>query len=140
MNWKVVAALVLVGLVAWVCLKSAGAQFSPKQSYSDYFKRQVTTYRAPSVNPARTTFDRYFYKNPAVSPYTNLMRPNRTGVPNYQAYVKPELQRRANQRASLPTIGPSAPRVGFQTTTRSRTSQRPSQYFNHYYGGRPGAR
>ncbi len=65
------------------------------QSYADFYNRQLQeSYTRPNVSPSRYTYDRYFYKKPSVSPYSNLLRPTGPYANNYYQYVRPEQQRR----------------------------------------------
>ena len=124
----------------FLCQNVARGQLPGPRTYSDYYSRQVQQRTAPTANPSRYTYDRMFYRSPAVSPYTNLMRADSAvSAPNYFRYVRPEQQRRqqielqmSDPRArgglgSLPAMGsrPAGPPGGL-----------PGAYQNHWYGSR----
>jgi len=74
---------------------AASTTTMPRTSYSDYYSQQLRNYRRPPQSARQYTIDNYFYQNPAVSPYSNLMRRGDSYVNNYYQYVLPEQQRRA---------------------------------------------
>ena len=125
---------ILALIAAASSARPVAAQYALPRTYSNSYSNQVQTYKRPSVNPARNTFNKYYYHNPAISPYSNLMRRGSSYTSNYYKYVKPELSRRAqvgNQpRMSIGTSGRLSPTSG---TSKPRTS---GAYYNHYYGGR----
>ena len=112
----------------------ACGQVPGPRTYSGLYSGPTQRLTAPSINPARYTYDRMFYRNPAVSPYSNLMREGSlVSAPNYFRYVAPEQQRRQRIETQMSdprargTMGslPSMPRGGL-----------PGAYQNHWYGSR----
>lgn len=112
---------------------TAQAQYRPPQSYKDYYHEQITEVHAPPRSTVNYTIDKYYYHNPAVSPYLNLVRPTSGNVPRYQTYVQPELERRNAAKAaqavrplpayqSIPNFGGPAPKKA-------------APYHDHWYGG-----
>jgi hypothetical protein len=99
-------------------------------AYSDFYRKQVQQPRtSPNVSASQYTYNRYYYQSPAVSPYTNLMRPGNQYVNNYYQYVRPEQQRRATGTGGGSTTAgvrkfPVAP------------APASNPYLNRYYGGR----
>ncbi len=112
-------------------MSTAKAQETLPRTYSDYYAQQLHAYHQPSIDLGRYTFDKYFYHNPAVSPYLNLLRPSGSYVNNYFQYVLPEEQRRqqvmTRMDEPLRTGGRS---IGIGGGTL------PGPYYNHWYGGR----
>lgn len=119
--WAVAFAVLVPGL--------ACGQYQPK-SYSDYYSKSLQNYRRPPVSPQQYTIDRYYYHNPAVSPYSNLMRPSWQYTNNYFRYVRPEQQRREAQM--IKQNSPRPPTTGGGVSG----SMSVSPYHNHWYGGR----
>ena len=118
---------------------TSGAQVQPRtpQSYSNYYVQQRQQSRSPAraVNPATYTYNRMYYHNPAVSPYSNLLRPSGAYTNNYFTYVKPEQQRRAQaaaQQRQLPTRSPTGVRAA---RAQASGGNLPGYYQNHWYGG-----
>jgi hypothetical protein len=123
----------------------AHGQYKPTarpKTYADYYNQNLKKTGRPSNSPANYTFNRIYYKNPAVSPYTNLMRGSPRGGTAYQRYVVPERKRReqANLRhqqqlgkvVGLTAQSPSrstGPRASLPPTT-GRTG---GAYQNHWY-------
>lgn len=104
-------------------LDSADGQMMP---YSDYFRQNTQQSRTrPYVSPGRYTYDRMFYRNPAVSPYSNLLRPSGEYTNNYFHYVRPELKRRSIQ--SQPPSRFNSPR----TSAVPRNNPYVNQYFSN---------
>ena len=130
-------------ILAIVTAASSGrpvaAQYGLPRSYSNSYSNKVQAYKRPSVNPARNTFNKYFYHNQAISPYSNLMRRSGSTTSNYYKYVKPELNRRSQLSNPPPrsfgTSGTLSPTIRTSVPQRSvpRTT---SSYYGHYYGGR----
>lgn len=91
-------ALLLVGMAVgtMACLTAVSLEASAQQSYSDYYRSSLpkTGGGLGTENSNRYLYDKYFYHNPAVSPYMNLERRDTLGGTSYQAYVRPEQQRR----------------------------------------------
>lgn len=120
--WLALAFALLVGASA---VKSQVS--TQPRTYSDWYDKQLREARPGATSPRRYTYDKYYYHNPAVSPYSNLMRPGVAGGTAYQTYVVPEQQRRqqtAQRQQQARRTTPSAPATG-------RT---PSHYHNHWYG------
>lgn len=104
----------------------------------------VQNFRRPPVNARDYTIDRYFLRNPNLSPYLNLARlPDPFAVNNYHRFVLPEVQRRSTQapRPGSPVTSP--PRATHQMTgpmhapvpLPSPTSLNNNlPYFNNFYG------
>ena len=131
-NIVIAAALVVIGLHASARFASAqSTPYKPPPSYKDYYSSRVQTARHPSVSPAVYTYDRVFYHNQAISPYTNLMRSSDRYVNSYQTYVRPEQKRREAQAAVEHKEWKSGASAGGTTGTPS-----PSAYQNRWYGGR----
>lgn len=91
------------------------------RSYTDYYHQHRQQTHTTYMTPRQYTYNKYFAQNPAISPYSNLVRPTSPYVPKYQTYVQPEIQRRAAQQMPhvQPQMQPRAP-VG-------------SQYHNKWY-------
>ena len=129
--------------VAWSA-RPAAAQYGQLPTYSNSYSNKVQAYKRPSVNPRLNTYNKYFYHNPAISPYSNLMRPSGQYTSNYYKYVKPELSRRSQVGNPPPrsfgtsgTLSPSIrPSTIHTSTIRTSTPRTTSSYYGHYYGGR----
>lgn len=127
-----------------------------QQSYSDYYRRSLpqTGGGMGTASSSRYLYDKYFYHRPTVSPYINLSRPDPYGSTSYQAYVRPELERReaasqvrsayVQQRKLEGRVGETRyPGAGFVGGTLSDAwlkpvppiKSTPSFYYNHWYGG-----
>ena len=143
-----------LGLVAacWLCVVTnfAGAQ----QGYGSYYGKNVVKSggQLGSQSVERYLYDKHFYHKPAVSPYINLDRPDPMGGTSYQAFVRPEQQRRqatmATQSAYIDarkcegrvgdtrfpgaTYGQAGTAM-LKPVPQQRTT--PSAYYNHWYGG-----
>jgi hypothetical protein len=120
--------LLLVPVAFSVRAQTARGQMTP---YSDFYRKQVQQPRtSPNVSASQYTYNRYYYRSPAVSPYTNLMRPGNETVNNYYQYVRPEQQRRATAPG-----GAAATTGGVRKfpVTPTPTS---NPYLDRYYGGR----
>ncbi len=151
-------ALVLVGLGATMalCLVVPPRAADAQQSYSDYYRKSLpkTGGGLGTGSSSRYLYDKYFYHRPTVSPYVNLGRAGTLSGTSYQAYVKPELERREaaskarsaylQQRKLEGRVGETRyPGAGFVGGTRSDawlkpvppTKSTPSFYYNHWYGG-----
>jgi hypothetical protein len=140
--------------IAWwlACLVEA---LPAQQNYGAYFTQQGKQYggQLGTQTSSRYLYDKYFYQRPSVSPYINLARPDTMSGTSYQAYVRPEQQRRAAQyqaqtayvdqlkrsgkvggmhdpSASIPGFGAG----GYRPPSPSRSA--PSAYYNHWYGNR----
>jgi len=135
---------ILVVVLATAPVDALG-QAPTRNSYSDYYTNTLKTYRRPPVDPERYTYDKYFYNRPSVSPYTNLTRRNPTGSTSYQAYVRPQEQKRLRQTVSeispqrqqvfQPQIDAYMKTQGVKSPKSSRPSS-PTNYYGHWYSGR----
>lgn len=87
---------------------TASAQpFSNTSSYANLYSWQLGTSGQP-LTPQSYLWDRYYYNNPNVSPYLNLMRAQPYGGTDYFTYVQPMEQQRERQQtisAGGPTRG-----------------------------------
>jgi hypothetical protein len=127
-------ALLLTVLAGTCCVSPppAGAQYRTPSTYADYYQQELQQRTAPIINPNRYTYDRVFYHNPAVSPYTNLLRyQGPISAPNYYQYVLPEQQRR--QQVEMRMDEPL--RTGGRTPPITQGGL-PGVYQNHWYGSR----
>lgn len=139
----------VVGLFALLAVASSGdapAQLPPiptqpgPRTYSDYYNEQLTQFNRPNPgNPAVWTYNQFYYHNPAVSPYMNLLRPSGYGTNAYYKYVVPEEQRRTayadaaiESRTPRPPVASSALPAGRAAAPASSAGA----YQNHWYGGR----
>jgi hypothetical protein len=117
---------------------------SPQRSYSDYYMESVQNFRRPPVNVRDYTIDKYYYRNPNLSPYLNLTRwPTGNSINNYYRYVLPEVERRAAQPPRPGTSAGSSPVPAYPMTGPIHTPvpmpspmdfQNNLPYFNNYYG------
>ena len=117
-----------------VCQNTARGQLPGPRKYSDIYSGPSQNFTAQAINPARYTYNRMFYHNPAVSPYSNLMRSgSQVSAPNYFRYVAPEQQRRQRIETQM-----SDPRAGGRLGSLPSTpkSGLPGAYQNHWYGSR----
>ncbi|MCC6491394.1 MAG: hypothetical protein IT424_00045 [Pirellulales bacterium] len=109
------------------------------QGYGGYYRDHVAKNRGVGVSVNKYLYDRYFYNRPSVSPYLNLSRPAPPGTTAYQAYVRPEQQRRqsaAAQQASNIAARKQQGRVGGMPANRraGQPKRQPSPYYNQWYG------
>jgi len=137
------AACVVATFAVFTMLPTAWAQYrkkgpptaAPRQSYSDYYlsnvQRQATIYgvRGGATNPRKYIVDKYYYHNPAISPYLNLARPRSSPTSNYFSYTVPEQQRR--QAAAV-----KAEQARRNSASRASRPTSTSSYYNQFYGGR----
>ena len=119
--------------------RPVAAQYGQLRNYANSYSNTIKPYKRPSVNPRLNTFNKYYYHNPAISPYSNLMRRSGSTTSNYYQYVKPELDRRSQLSnppprsfgtTSFGTTGTLSPAI------RTSTPRTTSSYYGHYYGGR----
>jgi hypothetical protein len=125
-------------------------------SYGSYYTEQLKI-SGPSLgaqSSSRYLYDKYFYHNTAVSPYLNLGRPGTDAATSYQAFVRPEQERRqaaavaganyVQQRKLEGRVGDTRfPGAGFMGGTAGNAILKPvpsvkttpSAYYNHWYGG-----
>lgn len=120
-------ALILAAGIAAGAARTGSAQVLPSTAYESIYQQELPKRTQPSISPALYTYDRYFYHNPAISPYENLMRRGTIGGANYQLYVRPEEQARAAAAARVPTLNTGV--GGYQGDRYA------SLYQNHFYGG-----
>ena len=71
------------------------AQVLRQGSFSDYYFSNLEQNRRPPISVEEYIFDRYYYRRETVSPYLSLLRSDPFGRTCYEAYVLPELSRRA---------------------------------------------
>jgi len=133
------------------------AQTTP-QNYGNYYNRHAA--QGTRTNVDAYLYDKYFYRQPAVSPYVNLSRRGGMGGDSYTNYVLPELQRRQQSEASMRSYVQQRKMAGNVGQTNysnalARTSslgprsapvrspgpKRPptpagNPYYNQWYGGR----
>jgi hypothetical protein len=140
-------------VAAWWLACLAGV-LPAQQNYGSFYTQQAAKYHGQlgTQSSSRYLYDKYFYHRPSVSPYLNLARPDTMSGTSYQAYVRPEQQRRAAQyQVQTATIDqlkrsgrvggihdPSvnyggARTAGYRPTSPPRST--PSAYYNHWYGG-----
>jgi hypothetical protein len=151
-----VALLLALSVAMSLCVAFMPRGASAQQSYSDYYRKSLkqTGGGLGTESSSRYLYDKYFYHNPAVSPYLNLARGDTMSGTSYQAYVKPELARREaalkaqsaylQQRKLQGNIGDTRfPGAGFVGGTPADAwlkpvppvKSTPSFYYNHWYGG-----
>jgi hypothetical protein len=117
-----------------VCQSTACGQLPVPRKYADFYSGQSQNFTAQAITPERYTYDRMFYHNPAVSPYSNLMRSgSQVSAPNYFRYVAPEQQRR--QQINTQMSDPRA-RGGLGSLPSVPQGGLPGAYQNHWYGSR----
>jgi hypothetical protein len=122
------------------------------QGYGQYYGQNFKKYggQLGTQSTDRYLYDKYFYHRPSVSPYLNLDRPDTMSGTSYQAYVRPEQQRREATMAAQRDYIAERKREGRVGDTRYpgaiygqsggkiwRTPQptsAPSAYYNHWYG------
>jgi hypothetical protein len=124
-------------------------------NYGEYYRQQTASYgvSAGLQSPNRYLYDKYFYHNPAVSPYMNVFRPDTDRGTAYQSYVRPELQRRETAARSTsaaiqqrkidnnlggtryPSAGYGSGMTGSPYVKPAPAAATPSHYHNHWYGG-----
>ena len=98
--------------------------YQPPQSYSNYYNQHVQNYYRPPVNVRDYTIDKYYARNPNLSPYLNLARRGSgDSLNNYYRYVRPEVQRRS---AAASNVNKPSPQFNS------------NPYFNQIY--KPGTR
>jgi hypothetical protein len=125
-----------------------------QQGYGNYYgqKFRESHGQLGTQTPQRYLYDKYFYHSPAVSPYANIGRLDTASGTAYQAYVRPEQERRQatmvaqaryiDARKKEGKVGetrfPGAtfgqPGTAIMKPVPSRPST-PSAYYNHWYGG-----
>jgi hypothetical protein len=145
----------LVGLAAAWALGGWPDCAWAQQGYGSYYGQKAVQSGGQLVkgSPANYLYDKYFYNRPSVSPYLNLGRMDPLDGTAYQAYVRPEQERRERtmqaQNAYLDarkregrvgdTRYPGATYGGGGTAILKPPPKRPSNstssaYYNHWYG------
>jgi hypothetical protein len=142
---------VLLYSAAWLVV-AVNVEAASGQGYGQYFSQNFNKYggQLGTQSNSRYLYDKYFYHRPTVSPYLNVFRPDTMSGTSYQAYVRPEQQRREAmtmaqssyiaERKIQGNVGdtrfPGAV-SGLGGGTIYKTPQRsatPSAYYNHWYG------
>lgn len=137
---------------AWLLGLAACA--SAQQNYGAYFQQNARKYSGQmnTETAGRYLYDKYFYNKPSVSPYLNLDRVDPYGGTSYQAYVRPQEQRRKatmmaqsqyiDQRKRQGNVGHTAfPGATYGQAGTAilkpvpQSKSTPSAYYNHWYGG-----
>jgi hypothetical protein len=137
----------------WGCVSAIPAL--GQQGYGSYYGQNVvkSSGQLGKQSVATYLYDQNFYRRPSVSPYINLDRVDPLGGDTYQAYVRPEQERRertmqaqsayidARKRAGNvgDTRYPGATYGGGGTAIMKPPAKRPSPasssaYYNHWYG------
>lgn len=144
--------IVLAALWALASLtNSACAQ----QGYGSYYGQSVVQShgQVAKENPSTYLYNKYFYSKSAVNPAINLDRMDPLDGTAYQAYVRPEQERRAQTMQAQNAYIDARKREGRVGDTRfpgatyggggtaimkppqKRPNAQPSAYYNHWYGG-----
>ena len=133
-----IAALVML----WIGALPCRAQVPLPGSYDQYYQTKIPSYSGTSIpTSSRYLYDKYFYHRPTVSPYLNLGRPGSEFGTSYQAYVRPELERREAAATAQRAYVQQRKLEGRAGETRSYmkpnmpSQTTPSAYHNHWYGG-----
>lgn len=148
-TWSLFVAAV-VGVVAWRA-DWCQAQYT---SYGDYYRKNIGNRSAVDPGTNRYLYDKYFYHNPAISPYSSAIRGGSAYGPAWQTSVRPELERReAAERAQRNyiqqrklqgnvghTVYPGANFVGATPADAllkpiQKRPQTPLPYYKQVYGG-----
>jgi len=143
-----------LGAACWCCALAVPA--TAQQGYGSYYGQNVTqsSGQIGSQSVGRYLYDKEFYRRPSVSPYINMNRLDPMSGTAYQAYVRPEQERREqtmqaqnayiDARKKAGNVGdtrfPGATYGGGGTAIMKPPSKRPSPaassaYYNHWYGG-----
>lgn len=118
--------------------RSAGAQPFSGDSYANLYSWQLGTSGQP-LSPQAYIWDRYYYNNPNVSPYLNLMRVQPNGGTDYFTYVQPLEEKQEAENALAAKSPPTGGRAPIQSKSFSGGMYHSSATYNPYYGGRGGA-
>lgn len=124
-----------------------------QQGYGSYYGQQAvkTSGQLAKINTTTYLYDKYFYNRPSVSPYTNLGRADPLDGTSYQAYVRPEQQRRERTMQAQAAYIDARKREGRVGDTRfpgatyggggtailkppPKPTSNPGAYYNHWYG------
>jgi hypothetical protein len=104
---------------------------------------QQNYFRGGMRNYNRRTLDQNIYDRPTVSPYLNLLRPQSNfGLPNYYAFVKPQIDQLATARQQGNAIQQLQTQVAQgQTAQATKEGIRPTghqtTYMNYSHFFRP---
>lgn len=148
------AALIRFVLVSSAALCMFAHDAAAQQGYGSYYGQKITSGggNGAKANPTTYLYDKYFYNRPSVSPYLNLGRADDLDGTAYQAYVRPEQQRRQatkyaqaqylDYRKKEGRVGetrfPGATYGGGGTAIMKpppkAPNSTPSAYYNHWYG------
>lgn len=142
-----------VALAVWLGVAAPRTAVA-QNSYGQYYQQNVQRYggQLGTQSTSRYLYDKYFYDTPAVSPYANINRLDTMSGTAYQAYVRPEQQRRTATMASQSAYIAARKREGRVGETRfpgatygqagtaylkpvPQRRSTPSAYYNHWYGG-----
>jgi hypothetical protein len=119
-------------------------------NYGAYYSQNINPGSGlAATSPNRYLYDKYFYHRPSVSPYANLNRPGTDLTTAYQAYVRPELERREametasrayiQQRKLEGKVGETRYPGAFTGNVIMKpvpnVKATPPAYYNHWYGG-----
>lgn len=137
-----------------VVLVAASRDAAAQQGYGSYYGKQYQKSGGQLGKQSPTTYlyDKYFYHRPSVSPYANIDRYDTMSGTSYQAYVRPEQERRQataiaqakyiDARKREGKVGetryPGATFGGSGTALMKPVQSKkstPSAYYNHWYGG-----
>jgi hypothetical protein len=121
---------------------NAKAQPFSGDSYANLYSWQLGT-SGQALTPQTYLWDRYYYNNPNVSPYLNLMRAQPAGGTDYFTYVQPLEQQRELENAAAAKRPPTGGHVNLtpaQPNTSTGGMYHPGSTYNPYYGraGNPG--
>lgn len=154
MSQALVASLSILTICLVVCFPAAA---QAQQNYGQYYERQFKKTGGGGLglgSSDRYLYDKYFYRNPSVSPYLSAVRGGNLSGTAYTTSVRPELERRraaeraeaayVQQRKLQGNIGdtryPGAVTGGGVNAAylkpAPKRSTKPSAYYNHWYGGR----
>jgi hypothetical protein len=141
----------LLAIACGACVSRGVA--SAQQGYGGYYGQQVTKTHGQigTQSSSRYLYDQYFYKRSTVSPYLNLDRYDTMDGTAYQAYVRPEQQRREATRQAQAQYLDYRKKEGRVGETRfpgatygggtaimkplPKPAATPGAYHNHWYGG-----
>lgn len=111
-----------------------------QQGYGAYYQQNAAKFGgSTALNPTNYLYNQYFNNRPSVSPYLNLSRRAPAGTTPYQAYVRPEQQRRQNvarQQSSNIAARKQQGNVGGMPTAlkAGQPKRQASPYYNQWYG------
>lgn len=154
MQQALVASLSVLAVCLVVCLSSTT---QAQQSYGQYYQKQFQQTGGGGLglgSSNRYLYDKYFYRNTAVSPYLSAVRGGSLSGTAYTTSVRPELERRQaaersqaayiQQRKLAGNVGDTRyPGSAFYGASPGsaylkpvpKTAAKPSAYYNHWYGG-----